>query len=291
MAMIEKDQKPNANTPNTPNTPSGNMPAGNGTLDFQAVAKQYGLQATKENVDAFMLELTAYEKNGTLGPGANAPEDIKELQGALSRWGYSVQVNGQYDDATCQAIIKFKKDNGLNQSYRLADGSLAVNEYAGPDTLTKILAKIDKELAEQKNKPVQPSQPVAPQATQPATAPVQTTETDPQVAAIAKQYGLLANKANIDAFLKEVGDYEKNGALGPGANATADVKELQQILKGWGFSIDVNGQYDQKTSAAILGFKQQNGIHQSYKLADGNFAVNEYADQATLVKILEKVGK
>ncbi|HBN08690.1 MAG TPA: hypothetical protein DD435_08595 [Cyanobacteria bacterium UBA8530] len=287
MEMIEKDQKPSATTPTAP---SGNVPAGNGTLDFNAVAKQYGLQATKENVDAFMTELTAYEKNGTLGPGANAPEDIKELQGALSRWGYSIQVNGQYDDATCQAIIKFKKDNGLSQSYKLADGSVAVNEYAGPDTLTKILERVDKELAEQKNNPVQPSTPIVPQTTQP-TAPVQTTETDPQVATIAKQYGLQANKANIDAFLKEIGDYEKNGALGPGSTATADVKELQQILKGWGYSLDVNGQYDQKTSAAILGFKQQNGIHQSYKLADGNFAVNEYADQATLVKILEKVGK
>lgn len=294
MEMVEKEQKPAVTTPTnpittptTPTTPTTSTvpttpttPA-SGSLDFQAIAKQHDLLATQENVETFLKEIGDYEKNGSLGPGVNAPEDIKELQTVLARWGYAVQATGQYDAATCEAVMKFKKDNGISQTYKLADGSLAVNEFADPKTLAKIVERVDKELAGQ----------TVTQATTPTTPTTSTTSNlSAEHAAIAKQYNLLGSTENVQAFLTEVQGYETSGALGPGVNAPEDLKELQTILKGWGYAIDVNGSFDEKTAAAILKFKQENGLHQTYKLTDGNWAVNEYADQQTLRKILEKAG-
>ena len=251
------------NSPTTPITPTTDP----GGTDYQAIAKQYNLFPTRENVNCFLAEAQGYEKNGALGPGINAPDDVKELQQVLKNFGFNLTVSGTYDNATGQAIIDFKKAYGIHQNYKNTDGTWAVNDYADQQTLKKIMERVDQ---------------TAP------TTPTGNGSVDNS--AIATQYNLLNNADNVAAFLAEVAQYENNGALGPGSNATADIKELQGILKGWGYSIDVNGSYDQKTGQAITAFKQANGIHQTYKLSDGQYAVNEYADQATLKKIMEKIG-
>lgn len=256
-------------TPTTSTTPTTPTTTDPGVTDYTAIAKQYGLQNTRENVQAFLAELQAYEKEGALGPGINAPNDVKELQEILKSFGYQVSVNGMFDQATGNAVVAFKKANGLRQNYRMADGAWAVNEYANQETLKKMVEK-----AEAMQPPTQPTQPQG--------------SLDEQ--AIAKQYNLLSTSENVQAFLAEVATYENNGALGPGATATGDIKELQGILKGWGYAVDETGTYDQKTGDAITRFKKENNLHQTYKTSDGQWAINEYADQPTLKKIMEKLG-
>ncbi len=118
------------------------------TPEETAIATQYKLQATKANVAAFRAEVTTYQSNGTLGPGVSNPDAVNQLQMALARLGYQVAPNGQYDAATAQAVIKFKMDNGLHQSYRSADGNFAVNEYASPDVVAALIEKLKKALGQ-----------------------------------------------------------------------------------------------------------------------------------------------
>lgn len=108
----------------------------------QAIATQYGLQASKLNIDAFRAEVGSYQANGTLGPGVQNPDGVKQLQLALARLGYPAAATGAYDQATAQAVLKFKVDTGLHQTYRSADGNFAVNEYATPDVIQGLLARL-----------------------------------------------------------------------------------------------------------------------------------------------------
>ncbi|MNY10947.1 putative peptidoglycan binding domain protein [compost metagenome] len=71
---------------------------------------------------------------------------VKQLQTLLARLGYDkVTSNGTFDDATGDAIIDFKVKHGLHQTYKLADGTWAVNEYVGEDT-AQAMAKAVKDL-------------------------------------------------------------------------------------------------------------------------------------------------
>lgn len=118
------------------------------TPEEAAIATQYKLQATKANVAAFRSEVSTYQSNGTLGPGVTNPDAVNQLQMALARLGYQVPATGQYDAATAQAVIKFKMDNGLHQTYRSADGNWAVNEYATPDVVAALIEKLRKALGQ-----------------------------------------------------------------------------------------------------------------------------------------------
>lgn len=118
------------------------------TPQESAIATQYKLLATKANVAAFTAEVSAYQANGTLGPGVSNPDAVNQLQMALARLGYQVTPGGQYDAATAQAVIKFKMDNGLHQTYRSADGNFAVNEYATPDVVAALIEKLRKALGQ-----------------------------------------------------------------------------------------------------------------------------------------------
>jgi hypothetical protein len=108
------------------------------TDEEKAIAAQYHLLATKENIQAFLNEVHAYETDGIMGPGSDKPDNVKVLQSALKDLGYTVDVNGSYDDKTSAAIIAFKKTRGLQQNYKGADGNWAVNEYATQPTLDAI---------------------------------------------------------------------------------------------------------------------------------------------------------
>jgi hypothetical protein len=118
---------------------------------------------------------------------------------------------------------------------------------------------------------------------------------DDQNTAIAKAYGLLNSPDNVQAFLNEVKGYSQPGpggfvTLGPGSTDTAGIKQLQQALTMLGATgVTQTGQYDPATQNAVKAFKRANGLHQSYKMADGTLAVNEYLDYQTYQKMQQKL--
>jgi N-acetyl-anhydromuramyl-L-alanine amidase AmpD len=253
--------------------------------DTQAIAQAYNLLPTKENVTAFLNEARSYEQNGTIGPGSPNAQAITDLQGVLKEWGFNVTVNGSFDNATSEAVKAFKVANGLHQTYKMADGNWAVNEYLDNATLAKM-----QELFGAGQTP-----PTTPPAQTPATQtpPTPATPTQPgaiNFQAIATQYKLEATEANVNAFLAEVREYANNGTLGPDYPNAEDIAELQGVLQGWGYTLTPTGTWDAATSQAVMKFKLDNGLHQTYKSADGNFAVNEYAEPQTLAKIRQKLG-
>ncbi len=265
-------------------------------VDYTAIAKQYNLQATPENVQAFLNEVKTYETDGALGPGSNNPQAVKDLQTVLAKFGFTVPATGTYDNATAQAVIQFKTQNGIRQTYKAANGTPAVNEYADKQTLELIMRKLEALMTQT---PVVQTPVVLPPVTQPPvvqppvvqqpTQPTQPATGGVNVAAIAQQYNLQATPENVQAFLNEVKTYETDGALGPGSNNTAAIKDLQAVLAKFGFTVPATGTYDNATAQAVIQFKTQNGIRQTYKAANGTPAVNEYADKQTLELIMRKL--
>ncbi|HBN07450.1 MAG TPA: hypothetical protein DD435_01985 [Cyanobacteria bacterium UBA8530] len=118
-------------------------PAETLTPDEAAIAKTYNLQATKQNVNAFLNEAKTYETNGTLGPGTANKELVTTLQTALKDLKYDVSPNGDYDQKTMSAVIAFKTASGMHQNYKNSDGAWAINEYATQDVLQKIMAELE----------------------------------------------------------------------------------------------------------------------------------------------------
>lgn len=251
--------------------------------DVARIAAQYNLLPTKENVDAFVQEVKSYDLPGpggfqTLGPDSPNTEATTQVQTILKSWGYQVTPNGQYDAATQAAVKQFKIDNGLHQTYKLSNGSFDVNVYFDYSTFQVMQAKAAGAA------PVNPS---------PTPSPAPTPAPTPGTLnwqAIATQYSLLATEENVNAFLAEVNTYrapDANGfqVMGPGYPNAAEITEVQNALTKVGFPITASGQWDAATSQAIISFKAMHGLHQNYKSADGNWAVNEYADFQTLQKL------
>ncbi|MBO9540905.1 peptidoglycan-binding protein [bacterium] len=114
--------------------------------EVEALIKERGIQNDPANVQAFLKEVGEYAARGAIGPDSGSPAVVKQLQTLLARLGYDkVQTNGAFDDATGDAIIDFKVKHGLHQTYKLADGTWAVNEYVGEDT-AQAMAKAVKDL-------------------------------------------------------------------------------------------------------------------------------------------------
>jgi hypothetical protein len=98
--------------------------------------------------------------------------------------------------------------------------------------------------------------------------------------ATAQQYGLQADLDNVWNFRQEVKGYRNAGALGPSlAGNSGQLVQYQQALVRLGYLQYATGYFDNATAQATLMFKKMRGMHQSYKAADGNWAVNEYATQ------------
>ena len=64
------------------------------------------------------------------------------LQGLMAGWGYAVPSTGAFDAATEAALVKFKQDNGLAATYRLADGSSAYHPFIDAATKAKMVQKL-----------------------------------------------------------------------------------------------------------------------------------------------------
>lgn len=254
--------------------------------DTQKLASQYNLLPTKANVDAFVAEVQSYSQPGPngyqmLGPGSSDTQAITQIQQALKSWGYPANVTGQYDAATQQAVKAFKKDNGLHQNYQMSDGSWAINEYLDYQTAQAMQKKASGGSAT----PANPTPPATSGGTSNGTVNWQ---------AIATQYKLYSSQDNVNAFLAEVKTYQTKDAngfqpLGPGSTDSASITQVQNALSKVGFQVAASGQWDATTQQAIMSFKTKYGIHQSYRGADGNWAVNEYADAQTLQKLSQLV--
>ncbi len=267
--------------PTAPAVPNAPAPA-----NWQALAQQYGLYPTEQNVQAFMAEAQQNQADGALGPGSNQTQAIRDVQAALAGWGYRLAVTGVFDASTQAAVVAFKRNEGIVQSYRATDGSWAVNGLADARTLDRMMQKLQGQVVAQPQAPAQPQIPVQPQAPVQPQPPVQN---QPNLAAIATQYRLLNTPENVQAFLAEVQRYPVDGALGPGSNNQKAIQDLQGALAMLGYQVVSNGSYDAATQQAVIAYKQARGIQQSYRSADGQFAVNEYADSRMLDVLMNEL--
>ena len=128
--------------------------------------------------------------------------------------------------------------------------------------------------------------PVTPGPVNPGPGPAPIAPTPPPpitewYRAIAASYGILATQDNVDAFLTEVRGFEKNGTLGPQSNQPAAVRDLQRALTKFGQAVPVTGNFDEATGKAVIAYKKGHNLHQTYKVTDGGWAVNEYVDPGT----------
>ncbi|MBM3259923.1 MAG: hypothetical protein FJY99_09275 [Candidatus Sericytochromatia bacterium] len=113
----------------------------------------------------------------------------------------------------------------------------------------------------------------------------------PQDRALANQYQLQPSKANLDAFRAEVGTYAGSGTLGPGTGNADAVLQLRAALGRLGYQVSASGGYDEPLGIAVQRFKMDNNLHQTYRAANGQFAINEYATPEVLAVILQKLQK
>jgi peptidoglycan hydrolase-like protein with peptidoglycan-binding domain len=121
--------------PTAPVAPTG--PTDQLTPDEAQVAKDAGIQATKDNVARFLAAAAALElEQGVVGPGLNDTRDtMLEVQQVLNQFGARLPLTGAFDPATVEAMLAFKKAQGLVQDYAMADGTPGVHPYI--DSRTK----------------------------------------------------------------------------------------------------------------------------------------------------------
>ncbi len=110
--------------------------------DTTVLARKYGLDIDPVNVRTFLIEVQSYEGNA-IGPDVGSPEQVKQLQTLLRAVGYDVDKTGIWDDKTTHGLIDYKTRNGFSQTYKKADGSAAVNEYATPDVIDHLIHKLE----------------------------------------------------------------------------------------------------------------------------------------------------
>lgn len=218
------------------------------------VATQYHLAPDVANVRNFLAETGGYQK-GAVGPGVGTPVQIRQVQAALRVAGYDVTPSGAFDEATALAVVHFKKAHDLHQNYQTESGQPAINEY------------VDQATADALYRIVQQTEHSAPAG---------------QVEAIATQRNLLPTAENVAAFQAEVATYGQ--AVGPDSGAEA-VKRVQSLLGRLGYQVPASGTLDDATAEAIMAFKKKAGIHQTYRLPNGDFAINEYVDPVTELRM------
>ncbi|HBN07449.1 MAG TPA: hypothetical protein DD435_01980 [Cyanobacteria bacterium UBA8530] len=109
----------------------------------EQVARAYHLLPTKDNVRRFLQAAKGYQEGRALGPGTPDDAVVKDLQRGLGEMGFPVEVNGEYDEKTMQAVRAFKHSECLHEGYQVEDGHWAVNEYATPETIQVMKRQLD----------------------------------------------------------------------------------------------------------------------------------------------------
>jgi hypothetical protein len=122
--------------------PIGPAPVSGLTSDQAAVCQQQGISATLTNYLAFMSEAETIQNENDLGPGSTDTQSVTQLQQMLSSWGYSCPTTGQFDQTTIDAVLKFKQDNDLYSSYKMADGTSGLNPFINASTKVTMINKL-----------------------------------------------------------------------------------------------------------------------------------------------------
>ena len=65
-----------------------------------------------------------------------------QLQQMLARFGFRVTANGQFDQATMQAVLQFKQQNGLRASYVMANGQPGYTPFIDAATQQALTRKL-----------------------------------------------------------------------------------------------------------------------------------------------------
>lgn len=112
-----------------------------------------------------------------------------------------------------------------------------------------------------------------------------------EIARLLQERRLLGTQVNARLFTAEIESYRKTQALGPDTTDAEALKRLQTLLGAAGFQTPATGTFDEATANAVIAFKLREGIHQTYRNADGTFAVNEYVDEATARALVEAARK
>ncbi|MDB5098708.1 MAG: hypothetical protein JWM80_3129, partial [Cyanobacteria bacterium RYN_339] len=112
------------------------------TADELNIATQQGIDPSRANFNAFMTEAQTLEANNALGPGSADTKSVTELQTLLKQWGLPVNVTGQWDQATTDAVLSFKRAAGLHANYKLKDGSFAFHPFIDEATKAAMVKKL-----------------------------------------------------------------------------------------------------------------------------------------------------
>jgi hypothetical protein len=135
-----------------------------------------------------------------------------------------------------------------------------------------------------------PSPAPAPAPAGPPPAP--TGDLTPEERAIAEWAGIEPSRHSYTYLMDEMAAIFDQNAIGPGVNQPKYVSELQGWLKHFGYDVDQNGQFDAKTTAAVLKFKRDEGKPFSgFRFPDGSVGVHPFIDEATKAVILDKYAK
>ena len=104
--------------------------------------------------------------------------------------------------------------------------------------------------------------------------------------ALARKHGIAPDPENVRRFIAEVGSYATQ-AIGPDVGTPDRVRDLQLVLRGIGYATEPTGQWDEGTSRAVIEFKRRQGMHQDYRLQDGQPAVNEYVTEDVIERMVD----
>ncbi|MEB3329706.1 MAG: peptidoglycan-binding protein [Candidatus Sericytochromatia bacterium] len=131
---------PTAPTP----TPAAPTPSSQLSAEEAQIAQEAGILATRENVSRFLAAAAALEvEQGVVGPGLNDNRDtMLEVQQVLNQFGANLPLTGTFDAATVEAMLAFKKAEGLVQDYVMADGTAGVHPYVDGRTKAHLIERL-----------------------------------------------------------------------------------------------------------------------------------------------------
>ncbi len=133
---------------------SSSMPAGRVPTEVQvgmwdkASALFKDVLNTPNNLKSYKVFETSIKSNpeGYLQAGSNDAGKIKDLQQKFSYLGMNLTVNGQFGNATEQAVIRFKNSVGINDGFLDKSGKMAVTSVVTPQVWGILNAQVANKL-------------------------------------------------------------------------------------------------------------------------------------------------
>ncbi len=133
---------------NLSNVPSGKVPDVEVGLLDKVTSYFKDVNQSPENLKMFKVFENSIKANpgGFLQPGSTDTGKVKDLQKKLSFVGVSVNQNGEFGPATEQAVIKFKKSQGINDGFLDKNGNFAVTAIVTPQTWNVLNGRVNYKL-------------------------------------------------------------------------------------------------------------------------------------------------